>query len=118
MYFSSMNGILEKEALEATSRVSHLALDMDFFVNGEICDPMPFDVFPLCFKGLGNITILMPNPKLEFDPVGGFRESDCSRRQRESVVLQFAAASSRMPEWKLPVLKFRGCERFQANPLD
>lgn len=116
MYFSSTNGAIEREALEATSHVKYLALDNHFFVDEENCsDPIPFDVFPLCFKNLEKVTFLMQDPVL--DAMGGLSESDHSRRQRESVVLQFAAARSRLPEWKLPVLRFRGCRLFQRNPL-
>lgn len=126
MHHSHDNGTLQKEALEATDRVKYLAVDINFFVDEDSCNNrVPFDVFPLCFKGLERITFLMQDREryVIMDLMGGIgrvevKEKGYWQNQRDSVVLQFAAASSRLPGWKIPLLKFRECRQFQRDPLD
>lgn len=126
MHYSHNNGTPEKEALAATSRVKYLAVDINFFVDEDNCNnQVPFDVFPLCFKSLERITFLMQDRERYaiLDSMGGIgrvevKDKEYWQNQRDSVVLQFAAASSRLSRWKMPLLKFRECRQFQRDPLD
>ena len=126
MHHSHDNGTPKRESLEATSRVKYLAVDINFFVDEDSCNnQVPFDVFPSCFKGVERITFLMQDREryVIMDSMGGIgrvevKDKEYWQNQKDSMVLQFAAASSRVQGWKMPLLKFRECRQFQMDPLN